>query len=451
MNTEQPAAAQQAAGTAHDEAPVEPEQLRRATLASSIGSALEYYDFYIFGLATALIFGPLFFEPFGDAKVIASFATFGIAYIARPLGGVLFGFIGDRYGRKVVLLSTVALMGAASFLIGLLPTYESIGAAAPIMLVALRILQGLGAGAEQAGATTLISEFAPPKRRGFFAALPFVGIQLGTLLGAGTFAVLGLVDRTALTTWVWRVPFLASFILIIVAVVIRLKLKETPVFREMEAHKTVVKNPVSAVWRTSRWNILKGIGIRMAENGNSSLYSAVMVSFIGGIAAYQSNNSLGPTALLVAAGAAAVMVVFFGWLSDRVGRVPVYKWGALFQAVVAVPAFYLMTLGQSWLVIVVVVVGVAIGVQSMLGPQCALLPELFGSTHRFTGVALSREISAMLASGLIPVLVAALLAATGNSWLVMAGASLILSLISFATTFVLPETAGRDLRSTQDA
>lgn len=437
--------------TSVEEPVVEADQLRKATLASSIGSALEYYDFYIFGLATALIFGPLFFEPFGDAKVIASFATFGVAYVARPLGGIIFGYIGDRYGRKAVLLSTVALMGGASFLIGLLPTYDAIGPLAPILLVALRILQGLGAGAEQAGATTLISEFAPAKRRGFFAALPFVGIQIGTLLGAGTFAVLGLVDKEALTGWVWRLPFLASFILIIVAVVIRLKLKETPVFREMAAHQVVVKNPVGVVWRTSRWNILKGIGIRMAENGNSSLYSAVTVSFLGGLAAFKGNSSLGPTALLVAAGFAAVMVVFFGWLSDRVGRVPVYKWGALFQAVVAVPAFYLMTLGQAWLVIVVVVVGVALGVQSMLGPQCALLPELFGSTHRFTGVALSREISAMLASGLVPVLIASLLAVTGNSWLVMAVASLVLSLISFGTTFLLPETAGRDLRSTEDA
>ncbi|WP_051620125.1 MFS transporter [Haematomicrobium sanguinis] len=427
------------------------DQLRRATLASSIGSALEYYDFYIFGLATALVFGPLFFAPFGDAATIASFATFGIAYVARPLGGLLFGFIGDRFGRKMVLISTIALMGGASFLIGLLPTYAMIGPAAPILLVSLRILQGLGAGAEQAGATTLISEVAPRQRRGFFAALPFVGIQLGTLLGAGTFALLGLVDKQLLLDWVWRVPFLASFILIVVAIIIRMRLKETPVFQELEKHKQVAKNPIGVVWHESRWNILKGIGIRLAENGNSSIYSAVTVSFIGAMAAFSQEKSLGPTALLIAAAFSAVTVVFFGWLSDRVGRVPVYKWGSLFQAVIAIPAFYLMTLGQSWLVIVVIVIGIALGVQSMLGPQCALLPELFGSTHRFTGVALSREISAMIASGLVPVLIVALLKATDNSWLVMAIVSLVLSLITFATTFTLPETRGRDLVTPEDA
>ena len=432
------------------DARVDPDQLKRATLASSIGSALEYYDFYIFGLATALVFAPLFFAPFGDAKVIASFATFGIAYVARPLGGVLFGFIGDRWGRKVVLLSTIALMGSASFLIGFLPTYSQIGAAAPILLVALRILQGLGAGAEQAGATTLISEVAPSRRRGFFAALPFVGIQLGTLLGAGTFALMGLVEPQIVQDWLWRVPFLSSFILIVVAVVIRLKLKETPVFQELEKHKDVVKNPVGAVWHSSKWAVLKGIGIRMAENGNSSIFSALTVSFLGTLAVYKDNKTLGPASLLVAAAVSAIAVVLFGWLSDRYGRIPVYRYGALFQAVIAFPAFYLLTLGQAWLVIVVVTVGIGLGVQSMLGPQCALLPEMFGASHRFTGVALSREISAMLASGLVPVLIAMALEATGNSWTVLAGFSLVLSLITFATTFALRETRGRDLTLLED-
>lgn len=434
-----------ASGTAFD-----PAQLRSATLASSVGSALEYYDFYIFGLATALVFAPLFFQPFGDAKVIASFATFGIAYVARPLGGLLFGFVGDRWGRKVVLLTTILLMGSASFLIGLLPTYREIGALAPVLLVALRILQGLGAGAEQAGATTLISEVAPAPRRGFFAALPFVGIQLGTLLGAGTFALLGLAQPQLVQDWLWRVPFLASFILIAVALVIRLKLKETPVFQELEKHKEVAKNPVGAVWRTSKGAVLKGIGIRMAENGNSSIYSAVTVSFLGTIAFFKDDKTLGPTSLLVAAGVAAVGVVFFGWLSDRLGRVVVYRYGSLFQAAIAIPAFYLLTLGQAWLVLLVIAIGTGIGVQSMLGPQCALLPEMFGSTHRFTGVALSREVSAMVASGLVPVLIAALLEATHNSWVVLAGFSLVLSLITFATTFAIRETKGRDLTLIED-
>jgi MHS family metabolite:H+ symporter-like MFS transporter len=436
-----------------DEAVVEPEQLRRATLASSVGSALEYYDFYIYGLASALIFGPLFFAPLGpDGALIASFATYGVGFAARPFGGLIFGYIGDRFGRKMVLILTIALMGTASFAIGLLPTFDQAGMLGAVLLVTLRIVQGLGAGAEQAGATTLISEVAPRRRRGFFASLPFVGIQLGTLLGAGTFALIAMADKSVLQGWLWRVPFLASFILIVIAIFIRLKLKETPAFQELEKHKNVVKNPIGALWKHSRKNVLIGIGLRMGENGNSSIYSALLVSFMSMPAGvFAGNNSIGPVGLLIAAGFAAVLVVTFGALSDKYGRVPVYRYGALFQAIIAVPAFYLVTLGNVTLVWVVMAVGIAIGVQSMLGPQCPLLPELFGSQYRFTGVAMSREISAVLAGGLAPLLGALMLAATNHSWLVLAIYSLVLALISFVTTFFTPETAGRDLVSTEDA
>jgi len=436
-----------------DDAVVEPDQLRRATLASSVGSALEYYDFYIYGLASALIFGPLFFSPLGpDGALIASFATYGVGFAARPFGGLIFGYIGDKFGRKMVLILTIALMGTASFAIGLLPTFEQAGMLGAILLVTLRIIQGLGAGAEQAGATTLISEVAPRRRRGFYASLPFVGIQLGTLLGAGTFALIAMADKSVLQGWLWRVPFLASFILIVVAIFIRLKLKETPAFQELEKHKNVVKNPIGALWKHSKKNVLVGIGLRMGENGNSSIYSALLVSFMSMPAGvFAGNNSIGPVGLLIAAGFAAVLVVTFGALSDRFGRVPVYRYGALFQAIIAVPAFYLVTLGNVTLVWIVMAVGIAIGVQSMLGPQCPLLPELFGSQYRFTGVAMSREISAVLAGGLAPLLGALMLAATNHSWLVLAIYSLVLALISFVTTFFTPETAGRDLVSTEDA
>ena len=436
-----------------DDAVVEPDQLRRATLASSVGSALEYYDFYIYGLASALIFGPLFFAPLGpDGALIASFATYGVGFAARPFGGLIFGFIGDRFGRKMVLILTIALMGTASFAIGLLATFEQAGMLGAVLLVTLRIIQGLGAGAEQAGATTLISEVAPRRRRGFFASLPFVGIQLGTLLGAGTFALIAMADTSVLQGWLWRVPFLASFILIIVAVFIRLKLKETPAFQELEKHKNVVKNPIGALWKHSKKNVLVGIGLRMGENGNSSIYSALLVSFMSMPAGvFAGNNSIGPVGLLIAAGFAAILVVTFGALSDRFGRVPVYRYGALFQAIIAVPAFYLVTLGNVTLVWIVMAVGIAIGVQSMLGPQCPLLPELFGSQYRFTGVAMSREISAVIAGGIAPLLGAVLLAATNHSWLVLAIYSLVLALISFVTTFFTPETVGRDLVSTEDA
>ena len=431
---------------------VDPEQLKRAVLASSVGSALEYYDFYIYGLATALIFGPLFFQPLGPAGgMIASFGTYAVGFAARPIGGLVFGHLGDKLGRKMILIITIALMGGSSFLIGLLPTYETAGMLGAILLVTLRIFQGLGAGAEQAGATVLISEFAPPKRRGFFAALPFVGIQVGTLLGAGTFALLALAHQDVLHTWLWRLPFLLGAVLILVAVWIRAKLKESPTFEVLEQEGIEPeKISLGEALRTSRKNILIGIGLRMAENGNSSIYSALLLAFIGTIAVYKGAN-IGPVGAVVAAVVSIFTVVAFGALSDRLGRVKVYRYAALFQAIIALPGFYLITLGNPWLVILVMAVGIGIGVQGMLGPQCSMLPELFGNAHRYTGVAMSREISAVLAGGIAPMLGAVFLAATNNAWWTIGTYSLVLSLITFATTFVTPETRGRSLVDLADA
>ncbi len=378
--------------SAQAEPVVDPEQLRRATLASSVGSALEYYDFYIFGLATALIFGELFFKPLGAAGgTIASFGTYAVGFAARPIGGIVFGHLGDRLGRKIILIISIALMGGSSMLIGLLPTYDVAGIWGAIRLVTLRIFQGLGAGAEQAGATVLISEFAPAKRRGFFASLPFVGIQIGTLLGAGTFALLGLAPRDMLLGWLWRVPFLLGFVLIIVALVIRMKLKESPAFEaleEAEAHREApVKQSVGQAMATSKKNILIGIGLRMGENGNSSIYSALLLAFVATMPAFAQQKLIGTWGAVVAAAVSCFTVVLFGALSDRFGRVKVYRYGALFTALFAFPGFYLLTLGQVWLVLLVMAIGIGIGVQSMLGPQCAQLPELFGNAHRYTGVA----------------------------------------------------------------
>ena len=304
--------------------------LRRATLASTAGSALEYFDFALYGLASALIFSKLFFSNLDPATgLIASFATFGVGFLARPLGGLFFGTIGDKLGRKWVLVVTILLMGGSSTLVGALPTYETIGVWAPILLVFLRLCQGFGAGAEQAGATVLMAEYSPVKRRGFFAALPFIGIQAGTLLAAGVFAYLGGIPEDVLLGWAWRIPFLASIVLILVALFIRLRLKESPTFIELEKHEQVAEHPMREIFGHSRGSVLRGIGLRMGENGGSYMFNSLAVAYATGTV--MVNKSVGPIAVAVASliGIFSVPLAGLGVRPRRPGaRLPLRRAGA---------------------------------------------------------------------------------------------------------------------------
>ena len=424
--------------------------LRRATLASTAGSALEYYDFALYGLASALIFSKLFFSALDPATaLIASFATFGVGFVARPLGGLFFGTIGDRLGRKWVLIVTILLMGGSSTLVGALPTYDQIGVWAPILLVFLRLCQGFGAGAEQAGATVLMAEYAPVNRRGYYAALPFIGIQGGTLLAALVFTYLGGLDSAVLLGWVWRIPFLASFVLILIALFIRMRLRESPTFVALEKHDQIAEHPMKEIFGHSLPSVLRGIGLRMAENGGSYLFNTLAVAYATGTIGV--NKSIGPIAVAVGSLIGMLSVPIAGHISDRVGRVPVYRFGSVVLLVLAFPSWWLISLGQSWLVIALIAVMIGFGVNTMLGAQCALLPELFGSRHRYLGVAIAREFSAVIAGGLAGILGAVLIKAYDGSWVPLGIYTFVLAAITFATTFVTPETVRRDLTQIPDA
>ncbi len=426
------------------------DNLRRATLASTAGSALEYYDFALYGLASALIFSKLFFSSLdANTALIASFATFGVGFAARPLGGMFFGTIGDRLGRKWVLVVTILLMGGSSTLVGALPTYDQIGVWAPILLVFLRLCQGFGAGAEQAGATVLMAEYSPVNRRGYYSALPFIGIQGGTLLAALVFTYLGGLSSDVLLGWVWRVPFLASFLLILIAVFIRLRLRESPTFVELEKHEQVADHPMREIFGHSLPSVIRGIGLRMAENGGSYMFNTLAVAYATGTIGVA--KSIGPIAVAVGSLIGMLSVPIAGHISDRVGRVPVYRFGAVVLTVLAFPSWWLISLGQAWLVIVVIAVMIGFGVNTMLGAQCALLPELFGSRHRYLGVAISREFSAVIAGGLAGILGAILIKAYHGSWLPLGIYTFVLAVITLATTFVTPETVRRDLTEVADA
>lgn len=424
--------------------------LRRATLASSVGSALEYYDFALYGLASALIFGELFFPALGaGAGTAAGFATYAVGFFARPFGGVIFGTIGDKLGRKGVLIATIGLMGVSTTLIGVLPTGEQIGIWAPILLVVLRILQGLGAGAEQAGATVLMAEYAPVRRRGYFSALPFVGIMIGTIIASVVFFFLGLADRQVVHDWLWRIPFLASILLIAIAIFIRLRLRESPAFINLEKNEQVARNPLAESFTKSWRTIIRGIGLRMAENGGSAIYQTLAVSYV--TTTVGAEEWEGPLAIAIGAAIGVFVIPVAGALSDRFGRMRVYRIGSIIQLVLAIPAWWLMSLGSMWLIIPVLAITYGVGVNVMLGAQCATLPELFGNRARYIGVAITREFSAVIAGGIAPLIGALLLAAFSDSWWPLAGYVVLLSAITLWATLVTPETRARDLDLVTDA
>jgi len=426
--------------------------LRRATLASSVGSALEYFDFALYGLSTALIFNVLFFSQDDPAMAtVAAFATFGVGFVARPFGGLFFGTLGDRIGRKWVLVVTIVLMGGASTAIGLLPTYEQIGLWAPVLLVLMRLLQGFGAGAEQAGATVLMAEYAPVKRRGFFSALPFVGIQAGTLLAAIVFGLITLLPEEQLLSWGWRIPFLASFVLILLALFIRMRLRETPTFVELEKSEQISERPIRDIFTRGLPGVIVGIGLRMAENGGSYMFQTLGLAFFVAVAGDQADRGLLTWGVTIGSLIGIFSVPFTGHLSDRYGRRTVYRFGAVFMLIYSFPAWWLLSLGNHAIAIGVIAVGIGVAVNSMLGPQCAMLPELFGNRHRYLGVAMAREISAVLAGGLAGVLGAYLIAVSGGNWVLLGIYMATLALITTASTFLVPETLRRDLLRTDDA
>jgi MHS family metabolite:H+ symporter-like MFS transporter len=387
---------------------------------------------------------------------------------------VIFGRLGDRLGRKFVLVTTISLMGGASTLIGFLPTYNGAagdwfhtgaGIFAPILLIILRLLQGLGAGAEMAGASILMTEYAPRRERGFWAALPFMGVQLGTVVAALVYFLLVNANQTTkiTETWLWRVPFLASIIILIVAIFIRLKLKESPTFKKLAAHHMIADKPVRTLFKNSRRTIWRGIGLRMAENGSSSIYQALAVAYITS-AAVGVTGPIGALSLVFAASLGAIVVPIAGKLSDHFGRVKTYRGFAIFQLIAAFPIWFVLSLGDTVSTIIVISLGLGIGTWGMFGSQSAFMSELFSARQRYLGVSVAREISAVLSGGIAPLIgawiISLVVTADGGakvpgagqgSWIPIASYLALLTVITIVATFFTPETIGRDLDSIKDA
>ncbi|GBQ82187.1 major facilitator superfamily alpha-ketoglutarate/sugar transporter [Gluconacetobacter johannae DSM 13595] len=434
--------------------------LRRAAWTCALGSAMEYYDFALYSLASALVLGPLFFPRHGAAVgLIASFGTYFVGFAVRPFGGLLFGALGDRYGRKFVLLLTVTLMGVASACIGLIPTYATIGMWAPVLLVLLRIMQGLGAGAEQAGASVMMTEFAPRGQRGFYAAIPLLGIQSGSFVAACVYYFAIATHPDIVQGWGWRVPFLLSVLILVVAVYMRMHLKESPAFTEMASHHALEKLTLRQFFRNSGRTIFFGMGLRMAENGGASIYQALSVSYL--VTAVGIDGRTATAVLMSATIVGGLGIMLGGTLADRFGRVRVYRAAAIIQGVSAFPVWYILGQGNFVACVIAMSIGWGIGNNGMYGAQAALLPEMFGMGHRYGGVAATREISAVFAGGIAP-LVGSLIIGTvarhhaglphpGHpAWVWLGAYVFVLSAITVAATWFIPDPINRDLQDHRD-
>jgi MHS family shikimate/dehydroshikimate transporter-like MFS transporter len=422
------------------------QQRRRVINASSAGTVIEWYDFALYGLAAALVFGPLYFPGAGSlAGTLAAFATFAVGLGARPIGGLVFSHFGDRIGRKPMLLTTLLVMGLSTTLIGALPTADAIGVWAPILLVALRLVQGAGAGAEFAGAITMVTETTHRGRRALSSAYPGAAIYFGTAIAGVVFAAFSALPDDMFLSWGWRVPFLASIIIVLVAGYMRWKVNETAVFEEAAAHGEVDRAPIIEAVRNHWRKILCGIAIFTFVIPWAYVMQVFVLSYVTKTLGVEDTHAL--IGLIVAEFLAIPAILGFGMLADRVGRKPVLLAGAIVGIVFPVPMFLLLDTRSSWLIGLVFVLGICL-VQGMTsGPGGAILSETFPTKIRWSGIAISREIPAAVVGGTIPLVATALVAwAGGTPWLV-AGYLMVLSAIGLLGVIVLPETLGRTIRS----
>jgi len=428
----------------NDVAPIDqtsPDELRRVVLGAVVGTALEWYDFFIYGTAAALVFGTLFFRE-GEEGVgtLVAFATFGVGFLFRPLGGIIFGHIGDRIGRRATLIITTVIMGVATGLIGLLPTYQSIGMWAPVLLVLLRIAQGLGAGAEFGGASTLLAEHAPPHRRGYYTSYAQTGVQIGLLSGTVVFLLLASLPEDDLLSWGWRVPFLVSFLLIAVALYVRLRVEESPVFKQMQATQTVVKLPVREAFVRYPRNLLIGVGAHIADTACIYLFATFIVNYA--TKTLELSRTVALTGVVIFSVAVIALQPVYGALSDRIGRKPLNLFSVVFTAAFAFPFWALVDTGEPVLLWLALLVAMTLGIAPMIAVQPAFYAELFGARVRYSGFATSREVGAALA-GFSPLLAASLQNRMGGEPWLIAVFMIVVCAISFVAFAAAAE--GKDV------
>jgi metabolite-proton symporter len=379
-----------------------------------VGTSIEWYDFFIFGTASALVFGRLFFPTFSAlAGTLAAFASFAVGFVARPVGGLVFGHIGDRRGRKTTLVLTLTMMGLATFAMGLMPSYAAIGVWAPILMVLLRFVQGLAVGGEWGGAVLMATEHSGGERRGFFGSFAQMGSAVGGLMSTGIFLLMQQLPEEDFVSWGWRVPFLFSIVLVLVGLFIRLRIMESPVFAQIKEARRVVKVPAVELLRTEARNVLLAAGLYLAHGVlfyAMTVYTLAYTTNVYGLA--QNTYLIGVTA----AGAVQMITIpFLGALSDKVGRRAVIIFGTLFIVAFAVPLNFMITSRVPMLAWLAVIIGICVGHNAVYAPTAALYAEMFPAHVRYSGSSLGYQLGGAIA-GFVPLIAASLVGAAGGAY-----------------------------------
>ncbi len=438
--------------------------LARAAISGWLGTALEFMDFQLYSLAAALVFKDVFFSTQNpNMAIVSAMATYGVGYLSRPLGAWYFGRLGDKIGRTKVLYYTIALMGLATTLIGVLPTYGQVGILAPILLVVLRLAQGFGAGAEIAGSSVMLTEYAPRNRRGLIGSLVAIGTNSGTLLASALWGILVVVlPNDALISWGWRIPFLASALIMLFAVWLRRNLKESPVFEgredvvngvaisEAEFKQLAQKETVlaAALHEKKGRAFFLGFFLRFGQAGNSGMIQTYLISYITAVMLLE--KSVGTNVVIISSIVGFATIPLVGFLSDKFGRKTMYMIMSSVSVVLAFPMMYLLATKSVPSVFAGYIIMHQASVLALASLENLTMAELFGSRHRYTQLALAKELAAILATGVGPVVAAAWVSATSGSWIPIAGMLAVFSLSSLGASLVMPEVAGRDLTVVND-
>lgn len=433
-------------------------EMAKVAASGWLGTAMEFMDFQLYSLAAAIVFTEIFFPNTDPAiGLIMSMGTYGAGYVARLVGAVVFGRMGDKVGRRTVLFVTITLMGLASTLIGFLPTYAEVGLLAPIGLVVLRIVQGLGAGAEISGAGVMVAEFCRKKTRGFIGSLVCLGTSSGTLLANLIWTVILMnMDKASLLAWGWRIPFYASFVVMLVAILIRLFVKESPVMAEKkklllaERQETLAAEqenaPTRKVAGKSFWVAL---ALRFGQAGNSGLMQTYLAGFMVTVLAVQ--KTVATDANIISSLVSFVTIPLVGYLGDKIGRRKMYMILSLLMAVYAIPMMLLIETKDTVLLTIAIVIGLNLGVQGLFAMENVTLTELFGARNRMTMVSLAKEIAGLVATGFGPIIAAAAVSSMTGSWIPLAIMIIVFSLSSFVGAWISEDVTGRDLNILEDA